>query len=297
MKSILRHIVSLIFAAFVYVCAGAQEPIDVELDRYEETCRLCLDLKTRLANGEQLSREEAKSIVDLFVAMNRRLKSIESGMTAYQRQRFNDVGIWFTTGVQPVRPPAVPSVMCMARRDQLSYSSENLLLVPDSWPSRKTPVYVPSRRFTILAECAVPDLAYGIRAGIIGRRFGGYASFRSNFVSGDAMYECTSDGRLPSGSMMWAGGEERAGNMTATAGLLGGITGWMTAYVGAGYGWRYLQWRDIDGNWAEVSDYSHRGLAVETGLIFSYRKLALSVGISSISFKTAALTCGIGICL
>ena len=90
---------------------------------------------------------------------------------------------------------------------------------------------------------------------------------------------------------------ERTGNMAITAGFIAATCRWMAAYAGAGYGWRCLQWQDIDGNWAEVSDFSFRGLAVEAGLLFSYRRMAFSAGLSTISFKTASFTIGVGLLL
>lgn len=293
-----KYIIAVLCSFMVCASALAQSSLDEELNDYEHMCRRCLGLRTRIDAGEQVSRDEAKATIGIFVAMNRRLKALEDEMTALQRQRFKDVGEWFTTGVQPVRPSVLPSVVCKAMPVLPVHSSENLFVAPDSCPpeplEKDRHMPSPSYRYVVLAEIAAPELAYGVRVGMMDRRFGAYASFRSNFVNGESAYECTSDGRLPNGSMMWADGEERKGNMAMTAGLLAGTFRWMTAYAGAGYGWRYLQWRDIDGNWAEVSDYSYRGVAVEAGLIFSCRGFSLSAGISSISFKTATLMTGIG---
>ena len=83
------------FLCFWTIChARAQEPLDSELDRYEEMCIVCLELRVRMNRGEQISREEAKATIDFFVATNRRLKAKEAEMTAVQRQRFRDVGEW-----------------------------------------------------------------------------------------------------------------------------------------------------------------------------------------------------------
>ena len=37
------------------------------------------------------------------------------------------------------------------------------------------------------------------------------------------------------------------------------------------------------------------GVLVQVGAIFSWRRFAVSAGVSTISFKTAAFTCGIGV--
>ena len=65
--------------------------------------------------------------------------------------------------------------------------------------------------------------------------------------------------------------------------------------VGAGYGFRKLAWEDVDGGWALVSDWSCSGFAAECGVIASWRRLAVSAGVSTISFRTASFTCGVGL--
>ena len=69
----------------------------------------------------------------------------------------------------------------------------------------------------------------------------------------------------------------------------------LSVYVGAGYGVREIDWEDVDGTWAVVSDWTYRGFAAESGLLFSYDRLALTAGISTINFKTASFTCGVGV--
>ena len=82
--------------------------------------------------------------------------------------------------------------------------------------------------------------------------------------------------------------------MLVTAGGIYELKSWLAGYVGAGYGWRTLAWKDIDGEWAEVSDWSQAGGAFDAGLLFSWKQLVGSVGVSTIAFKTYSLTIGIG---
>ena len=72
---------------FAALQARAQESLDIELERYERMCAMCLDLRTRMDRGEQLSRDEAKATLDIFVASNKKLKTRESGMTALHYSR------------------------------------------------------------------------------------------------------------------------------------------------------------------------------------------------------------------
>ena len=80
-----------------------------------------------------------------------------------------------------------------------------------------------------------------------------------------------------------------------SGGVLAGATKWLTVYAGAGYGYRKLAWEDVDGGWALVSDWSRSGFAAECGVIASWRLIAVSAGISTISFRTASFTCGVGL--
>lgn len=297
MNSAFKYVVAMLAGLLFFVSVKAQTPLEEELLSYEKICRMCLSLRTRINAGEQVSRDEAETTIDLFVAMNRKLKVLENDMTVLQRQRFRDIGEWFTTGIRPERPSLLPTIVCAAQPVLMSCASENLLAEPVQMfrESVMAGDDSPSCRYFALAELAAPDFSYGLRIGAIGRRLGGYAAYRSNFTSANPSYECTSDGRLPNGGMIWASGTERTGNMAITAGFIAATCRWMAAYAGAGYGWRCLQWQDIDGNWAEVSDFSFRGLAVEAGLLFSYRRMAFSAGLSTISFKTASFTIGVGL--
>ena len=298
MKRAFKYIVTLFFCFVTIHQTWAQESLDSELERYERLCSMCLELRTRVEGGEAISRDEAKATLDIFVASNKRLKARESEMTFLQRQRFKDISDWFATGVRPVRQENLPVLsfslpgLCVKENvggEKLRYSQRvEPECVPDKPVSRVD--------FILLAEIAAPDLSYGLRAGITGKAFGGYVSFRSNFTKGSPDYKCTSDGKLQNGGMIWPGGAEIKSYMTASAGLIANAADWMNIYAGAGYGYRSLFWQDIDGKWAEVADWSRKGLVAELGCIFSVNHLAFSLGASSIAFRTCSFTCGIGIC-
>ena len=278
---------------FAALQARAQESLDIELERYERMCAMCLDLRTRMDRGEQLSRDEAKATLDIFVASNKRLKARDSEMTALQRQRFKDVGEWFTTGVRPQRPEPLPYMTCSL--PIVCLAEERTIMLPSSVSYE--PYTMPLRvEFMALAEVSAPDLSYGLRAGLQGPKLGGYVAYRSNFSSKDADYQCMSDGKLDGGSRVWLSGKTMSGNMTAAAGVLAPVAKWSSLYAGAGYGCRTVLWQDIDGNWVEVSDLSHKGLALEAGALFKWKHLAFSLGLSSVKLKTYSFTAGVGVC-
>ena len=104
-----------------------------------------------------------------------------------------------------------------------------------------------------------------------------------------------SDGDLSTGGKFWALSASVHSSMSLTAGALVPVKNNLTIYAGAGYGSNSFVWEDVNGLWALVSDLSHKGVAADLGVIFSLRRLALHAGITAISFKTAAFTCGIGV--
>ena len=222
-------------------------------------------------------------------------------MTALQRQRFRAVGEWFSTGIRP----------------QITFGAESLPALECSLPSRIVAddiagILMPQRDiemppsvrlwkyrtdFILLAEMSAPDFSYGLRTGFTGRTFGGYLAFRSNFVKASADYICRSDGTIENGSTLWPGGAEKTSAFMTSAGILAQTAPWLILYVGGGYGKQQLLWQDIDGGWAEVSDWSAKGLALEAGAIFRWNRMTFSAGVSSVQFRTCSATVGVGLSL
>lgn len=138
-----------------------------------------------------------------------------------------------------------------------------------------------------------PQPSYGLMLGYV-RKVGGYAKFRSDFGSADPSYECYSDGTTDSGCF-WASGSQKKTRVQATAGLLLRATGNVFPYIGAGYGSRGVYWEDASDQWAQVADYSCKGIAAEAGLIFKIGQVAFSAGVSSTAFKYVEAEVGIGL--
>ena len=140
----------------------------------------------------------------------------------------------------------------------------------------------------------MPQLSYGLMLGYV-KKFGGYAKFRSDFHFGQAAYECNKFGEIDGGGLLWADGQQRKTRLQATGGVLFRLTKWCYPYVGAGYGTRSVQWQDYEGQWAQVSDYSCKGIAAEAGVILKIGPVAVSAGYSSTAFKYSELELGIGV--
>ena len=158
-------------------------------------------------------------------------------------------------------------------------------------PVRDTVTIHPS--YIVLAHAAIGgSLSYGATVGVIDK-WGGYASFHSNFNNVAAGYSCTSYGRTGDSSIMTNGNTDRS-RLAVTAGVCYEATKWLITYAGAGYGRASLFWQDIGGTWMNVSDISTKGVELEAGGIFHLGILGISIGISTTQFKYAEFKAGLG---
>ena len=299
MRRLVKHILCTLLMLVAFSAAGQDKRIDEQLHMYEDLCEQCMDIKSRAKSGENVSRTQVESLIATFLALNKTLKSQENEMTAAQRHRFAQIGRWFSTGERPdtisplplvqAEPPCAPAVMLQSACCRITPVSDTVDRVAYMQGGK------PRGDIFILASIAAPDMAYGLMAGYKHRNWGGYLAFRSSFTSCKTSYSCASDGSFGKGSQIWPTGNQKRSNLMVSGGVLAGATKWLTIYAGAGYGARKLAWEDIAGNWALVSDWSHTGMVVEFGAVVSVHKLAFYAGISTISFRTAAFTCGLGV--
>lgn len=140
----------------------------------------------------------------------------------------------------------------------------------------------------------MPQMSYGLMLGYV-KKFGGYIKFRSDFNFAQPSYQCNANGEIDGGGLIWSSGKQRKSRMQATCGALFRLAGWCYPYVGAGYGSRGVQWQDYEGQWAQVSDYSCKGIAAEAGLILKFGPVAVSAGASTTAFRYTDLEIGIGV--
>ena len=298
--------ISFVMLFVVHFAASAQsDGLEARLNQYEALCAQCLELKSRVAAGETISKTQAQSQVALFLNMNKEIKACQSEMTPEQSARFAAIGQWFTSGVKPeilvqrpeTQSPAVQSAATQSSDMRVSdtHTLAAKVDVVDPVVTQRPDSLFKKGSTLLLASISAPNMAYGVMVGYQYGSWGGYLSFRSNYIFGRTDYECNSDGTLYSGGSFWATGESRRSNLSVCLGGLMQVHRLLSVYVGAGYGVREIDWKDVDGNWAEVSDWTHKGFAAESGLMFSDNRLLLTAGVSAINFKTASFTCGIGV--
>ena len=132
-------------------------------------------------------------------------------------------------------------------------------------------------------------------AGVQYGQWGGYIRAKSNFLFTTPSYSCYTSGRMDNGGPFWSNGKSRESVIAATVGALYSPVGWISLYGGLGYGHSNLYWQDIDDQWAEVKDHSFKGMAAEAGLLTSWKRLCLGLGVSTTTFRTANLDISFGI--
>lgn len=141
-----------------------------------------------------------------------------------------------------------------------------------------------------------PQHSVGLTLGGV-KRVGFYLSATTNGRFLDADFTCDLDGNPVGTSPTYYTftGDSETTHYTATGGVMYRIWKPFCLYAGVGYGHRSLLWKTKEGYLAEVTGYSHKGLALEAGLNFVFNHIAFSLGINSISFSYLEGKAGIGL--
>lgn len=139
-----------------------------------------------------------------------------------------------------------------------------------------------------------PQLSYGFMFGMV-KKYGWYVKARSDFKFISCSYSCMSTGEIDGGGHIWTDGMSKKTRLAVTAGGMIRASRWCYPYVGLGYGYRNLYWKDFQGEWAKVSDRSCSGLSLDAGLVLKFGKVALTVGVNNTAFKYTEAEVGIGV--
>lgn len=162
-------------------------------------------------------------------------------------------------------------------------------------PKGKTPRPKEGLMLTLLADAGIfPTPSYGAMAVMTLRGIGAYANYRSDFRKNEYSYTCTSEGDTEYGRI-WATGESRVSHTVATAGLAVWTSRRFGFYAGAGLSSSTRCWEDISGEWAKVEDKSYRGVAADSGILLTFKPMALSVGVVSDFRRYVDVQIGIGV--
>lgn len=151
------------------------------------------------------------------------------------------------------------------------------------------------REILASAQVAVfPQMSYGFMFGIV-KKYGWYVKALSDFSFPSTSYNCFSNGEIEGGGQIWTDGTAKKSRLVVTAGGMLRTSRWCYPYIGIGYGSRGLYWKDINDEWAKVSDKSCAGVALDAGLAFKFGKVAITVGVNNTAFKYTEAEVGIGV--
>ncbi len=278
-----------------------KDTYDLALDRYEEICDRCLLLRASAAQGKSVPQEELTRLLQQLGSLRKTLSDASGNMSNLQQERFDRIKSKYSQSVlhkrvsreeQPI--PRIPAALPPASAEREAMDGHLPPLGRQSPTTGRSRLDGHTPRNLIMIQVgAIPDLSYGLMIGRSGKTFGGYAAFRTNGMFQQTLYDCKSDGSTEFG-YIWTTGAEHVNRWNCAAGLLVRISGSLLAYGGAGYGLRTLAWEDDLGAWAKVADRSFKGLAAECGLAYSFDRLTISAGCSTVRFGYTDLVFGLG---
>ena len=193
-------------------------------------------------------------------------------------------------------------------RTTLAIAPERLTFSEDSSVIKVPRKSLLSNRFySFLAYTYTPTMPYGFTAGIYFDKIGGYVSYRTDFKSTDAAYECNNT-KVPVIGIenpLYEFNRERWHSRMMTVGLmLPVIKNQFFISIGGGYGKRNY-YREIISNepfstgnsseWCYNTEASYEGLTLETGGMFIWKKLIVLSGVNSTQFKDLDVYIGLGL--
>lgn len=311
----LRHSILAIIALLVSLSLRAQDNWDGVLDRYEEICSRCIELRERITDGEPVPVAEVTGLLGELNRLRTLIQDSRGSMSAGQRRRFNTIRKRYdarlgTAKENPVKasdsrqgrkypvpePQAADSVSIRSTYTlppgpAIAGMPQPRLPVPEelgipaldisamrSTELQKKPAYGNIRTDIIpIAEFGTKP-SFGLFASVAKGPWGGYISARSNFTATSASYSTGSDSSIEGGGKFWGNGNSRYGSFTVSAGPVWHPTDALGVFAGIGYGKRTLSWQDVAGEWAIVKDYSYAGLGVEAGAIVSVSRFDILAG-------------------
>lgn len=130
--------------------------------------------------------------------------------------------------------------------------------------------------------------SYSLTYGSV-RKWGWFAKFKTNLNFDESYVE-----EGASSSARYFDSNTYKGRFAVTGGVLWRMAKPIILYGGAGYGSRWVDWQTISGDRFRVTDISYKGAECEAGLMLKLKKLVVSGGVSSTSFKYIEANVGIG---
>lgn len=285
--------------------AYSQNMWDTALDRYEQFCEQCIDLRQRSLAGEPIELSEINGLLSQLSTLRASLQDAAGQMTDSQRSRFDKIkqryaeafGLEIKTDkatdqpmeiVEPAEPvqdiPQDPSpVLSEEIEEDKPVMEETVVAVPSQ----------PAFHAGIIAYCAAPTVRPGFMVRFDIGRSGLYIK-GSLWPVPQTSYFCKSDGTTDKG-FIWTTGKEKTGAWNISGGATLRIANPLRIYAGGGYGTKTVLWEDAAGGWAGVSDISSAGFCADAGLLLDLGHFTIMAGASTLSFRTVGFEVGAGI--
>jgi hypothetical protein len=122
------------------------------------------------------------------------------------------------------------------------------------------------------------------------RRYGLYGKLKTDFS-----FNSNSDYSIISGYDDYFMKDAKNGRYSFTGGMLFRLNNPLSIYAGLGYGKRWLNWISTSGDICNLSDYSYKGLEIESGGLYKLKDLYLNIGFQTNSFAYLEMDFGVGI--
>ena len=164
----------------------------------------------------------------------------------------------------------------------------------------ETPLHFVERgvNFILLngAYSTSPQTSFGLTIGQV-KKVGWYVSAMTNFNFTKADFNCNTNGVIEGyENISYTFTEKASSRLSVTAGGLCKLGSPVYLYAGIGYGQRTLLWKTDGGQWAAPTDDTHKGLALEAGLMAHIKGFSISAGATAIGSDYLEFKVGLGYC-
>ena len=301
----MKRMLTVLAILVVSLTALARDNWDDVLDRYEQICNRCIELKNRMAAGENVSSSVVTELFEELGNLRNQLKNSSRSMTNAQKRRFEMIRSRYEGKVvtsaaprqkhsRPNQPVTVsqapPDTAVIVRIDRLpglksvqpspvllhncEYSLAERTVVAEPAPD-PLPWQIDAAAFVQFNAIPAP----GIFISASRQQFGVFASICTNFRQDLSSYSILSDGSIEGGGYFWGNGQSRYSLTSIIAGPVWRPFRDIAVYAGAGYADYGLLWQDTAESWARVSDYGGKGLAGTAGMMVTLKRVNLLAGI------------------
>ena len=183
----LRHTVIVIIALLVSVTVRAQDDWDSVLDRYEEICSRCIELRERITAGEAVPNAEVTGLLGELSRLRTLIQDSRGRMSAAQRKRFNAIRNRYDTRTGNVKD-APPNKATEPRKERKTITAEPQVMdtvsIRNSYilPRGKKIAGLPQSRLPEYEERGIPAMELTAKHGTTIQKNTAYGSIRTDII-------------------------------------------------------------------------------------------------------------------